>query len=100
MKSAIRDDSPVVIFEDKMMYQTQRPGARGGLHHPVRRGRCQARGNGHHAGRHQQHGAGGAGAANMLEELGISAEVVDPRTTLPLDKQTLIESAKKTAARS
>ena len=33
----------------------------------------------------------------MLEESGISAEVVDPRTTLPLDKQTLIESAKKTS---
>ena len=27
---------------------------------------------------------------------GISAEVIDPRTTFPLDKQTLIDSAKKT----
>jgi hypothetical protein len=26
------------------------------------------------------------GAAKMLEEIGISAEVVDPRTTWPLDK--------------
>ena len=33
----------------------------------------------------------------MLEELGVSAEVIDPRTTLPLDKETLIESAKKTS---
>jgi pyruvate dehydrogenase E1 component beta subunit len=36
------------------------------------------------------------GAAKMLEEAGISAEVIDPRTTYPLDKQTLIDSAKKT----
>jgi pyruvate dehydrogenase E1 component beta subunit len=36
-------------------------------------------------------------AANMLAETGLSAEVVDPRTTSPLDKQTLIESAKKTS---
>ena len=36
-------------------------------------------------------------AANLLAEIGISAEVVDPRTTLPLDKQTLIDSAKKTS---
>jgi pyruvate dehydrogenase E1 component beta subunit len=36
-------------------------------------------------------------AAAELAELGISAEVVDPRTTLPLDHQTIIESAKKTS---
>jgi pyruvate/2-oxoglutarate/acetoin dehydrogenase E1 component len=37
------------------------------------------------------------GAAKMLEEIGISAEIVDPRTTWPLDEKTLIESAKKTS---
>ena len=36
-------------------------------------------------------------AAEMLQEIEISAEVVDPRTTVPLDKETLIESAKKTS---
>ncbi len=33
----------------------------------------------------------------MLEEIGISAEVIDPRTTWPLDEETLIASAKKTS---
>jgi pyruvate/2-oxoglutarate/acetoin dehydrogenase E1 component len=37
------------------------------------------------------------GVARLLEEVGLSAEVIDPRTTFPLDKQTLIESAKKTS---
>ena len=37
------------------------------------------------------------GAATMLEEVGVSAEVVDPRTTWPLDEKTLIESVKKTS---
>jgi pyruvate dehydrogenase E1 component beta subunit len=37
------------------------------------------------------------GAAAMLEEVGISAEVVDPRTMWPLDEHTLIESARKTS---
>ena len=37
------------------------------------------------------------GAAAMLEEVGVSAEVVDPRTTWPLDEKTLIESVKKTS---
>jgi pyruvate dehydrogenase E1 component beta subunit len=33
------------------------------------------------------------GAAKMLEEIGISAEVIDPRPTYPLDKQAMIDSA-------
>src|SRR5436309_189271 len=37
------------------------------------------------------------GAAKLLEEYGISAEVIDPRTLWPLDEKTLIESAKKTS---
>jgi pyruvate dehydrogenase E1 component beta subunit len=36
-------------------------------------------------------------AAETLVASGISAEVIDVRTTAPLDKQTLIESAKKTS---
>src|SRR5207247_3733807 len=36
-------------------------------------------------------------AAALLEEVGISAEVIDPRTTFPLDKPALIDSAKKTS---
>ena len=34
MKTAIRDDNPVVIFEDKMMYRVEGPGARRGVHVP------------------------------------------------------------------
>jgi len=36
-------------------------------------------------------------AAVLLAEIDISAEVVDPRTTWPLDEKTLIESVKKTS---
>src|SRR5260370_37206878 len=36
-------------------------------------------------------------AAEILEKLDISAEGIDPRTTFPLDKETLIESGKKTS---
>ncbi|MGZ8466861.1 MAG: transketolase C-terminal domain-containing protein, partial [Candidatus Binatia bacterium] len=36
-------------------------------------------------------------AAELLAQYEISAEVVDVRTTAPLDKQTIIESAKKTS---
>jgi pyruvate dehydrogenase E1 component beta subunit len=37
------------------------------------------------------------GAAELLGDAGISAEVVDPRTSWPLDERTLIESAIKTS---
>jgi pyruvate dehydrogenase E1 component beta subunit len=37
------------------------------------------------------------GAAKLLEEQGVSAEVVDPRTLWPLDEKTLIDSARKTS---
>jgi pyruvate/2-oxoglutarate/acetoin dehydrogenase E1 component len=35
-------------------------------------------------------------AAKELEEKGISAEVVDPRTLTPLDKKAILKSVKKT----
>ena len=37
------------------------------------------------------------GAAGLLQEIGISAEVIDPRTAWPLDENTLVKSAKKTS---
>jgi len=37
------------------------------------------------------------GAAKLLEGVGVSAEVIDPRTMWPLDEKTLVESAKKTS---
>lgn len=35
-------------------------------------------------------------AADKLQEKGISAEVIDPRTLVPMDKQTILESVEKT----
>jgi pyruvate dehydrogenase E1 component beta subunit len=37
------------------------------------------------------------GAAVLLEAIGVSAEVIDPRTLWPLDEKTLVDSAKKTS---
>ena len=36
------------------------------------------------------------GAAEILAEIGISAEVIDPRTLVPLDRELILESVRKT----
>ncbi len=97
MKAAIRDDNPVIIFEDKLSFQEKGevPTSEDfvlplGVADIKREGRdvtliatssmVQV----------------ALEAAKTLASDGIEAEVVDPRTTSPLDDATLIESAKKT----
>ncbi|MBX3014664.1 MAG: alpha-ketoacid dehydrogenase subunit beta [Caldilineaceae bacterium] len=96
-KTAIRDDNPIAIFEDKMMYTLKGPVPEGDYTIPfgvadIKRAGTDITLVGTSSMVHIA-----LEAAEKLAELGISAEVVDPRTTVPLDKQTLIESAKKTS---
>jgi pyruvate dehydrogenase E1 component beta subunit len=97
LKTAIRDDSPVVFFEDKMMYQLK--GRVPEAEYTIPFGVADIKRSGDDitivATSSMVHVA--LAAAAMLAEAGISAEVIDPRTTFPLDKPALIESAKKTS---
>ncbi|HLF27340.1 MAG TPA: alpha-ketoacid dehydrogenase subunit beta [Anaerolineae bacterium] len=98
MKSAIRDDNPVAVFEDKMMYRTVK-GPVPAEEYTLPLGVADVKRAGTDltlvATSSMVHAA--LEAAEMLVGIGISAEVIDPRTTVPLDKQALIESAKKTS---
>ncbi len=98
MKSAIRDENPVVIFEDKMMYKLVKGAVPAG-EYTVPLGVADVKRQGDDitivATSSMVHVA--LEAAEMLAEIGVSAEVVDPRTLVPLDKPALIESAKKTS---
>jgi len=97
LKAAIRDENPVVFFEDKMMYKLK--GAVPADDYTVPLGVADIKRVGEDitlvATSSMVQVA--LGAATMLEEIGISAEVVDPRTMWPLDEKTLIESVKKTS---
>jgi acetoin:2,6-dichlorophenolindophenol oxidoreductase subunit beta len=97
MKTAIRDDNPVIFFEDKMMFRLK--GAVPVEDYAIPFGVADVKREGEDitivATSSMVQVA--LGAAKQLEEVGISAEVVDPRTTWPLDEKTLIESAKKTS---
>ena len=94
--TAIRDDNPVVFFEDKMMYQLKGPVPEGEYAIPFGLADIKRPGTDITivATSSMVHVA--LDAANALEEAGISAEVVDPRTLAPLDAETLIASAQKT----
>jgi pyruvate dehydrogenase E1 component beta subunit len=86
-----------VIFEDKMMYRIKGPVPDEDYTIPF--GVAEIKREGKDVtivGTSSMVGVA-LGAARMLEEIGISAEVIDPRTTWPLDKQALIDSAKKTS---
>jgi pyruvate dehydrogenase E1 component beta subunit len=97
LKTAIRDDSPVAFFEDKMMYRLEGPVPTDDYVVPF--GVADVKRVGTDitlvATSSMVHVA--LGAAEILEGIGISTEVLDPRTTYPLDKQALIDSAKKTS---
>jgi pyruvate dehydrogenase E1 component beta subunit len=97
MKTAIRDDSPVVIFEDKMMYRVKGPVPVEDYTIPFGVAEIKRAGRDVTIVATSSMVAVALGAAKMLDEAGISAEVIDPRTTWPLDKQALIDSAKKTS---
>lgn len=97
LKTAIRDENPVVFFEDKMMYKLK--GAVPAEEYTIPFGVADVK----QAGDDITLVATSSmvqvalGAAEKLSQIGVRAEVIDPRTTKPLDKQALVDSARKTS---
>ena len=97
LKTAIRDDNPVIFFEDKMMYQLKGFVPEGDYTIPFGVADVKREGSDITIVATSSMVQIALAAAEELEKIDISAEVVDPRTTFPLDKDTLIESARKTS---
>jgi acetoin:2,6-dichlorophenolindophenol oxidoreductase subunit beta len=97
LKTAIRDDNPVIFFEDKMMYQLKGPVPEGDYTIPFGVADIKRQGTDISIVATSSMVQIALAAAEGLEKLNISAEVIDPRTMYPLDRDTLIESAKKTS---
>ena len=97
LKTAIRNDNPVVFFEDKMMYKLKGPVPATDYTVPFGLADIKRLGKDITLVATSSMVQVALGAAEMLNEIGIDAEVIDPRTTTPLDRQTLIDSAKKTS---
>src|SRR5713101_2817983 len=97
LKTAIRDDNPVIFFEDKMMYQLKGLVPEGDYTIPFGVADIKRAGTDITIVATSSMVQIALAAAELLEQLDISAEIVDPRTTFPLDKDALIASAKKTS---
>lgn len=97
LTAAIRDNNPVVFFEQKLLYRVKGDVPAGeyvlplGKSHIVREGRditlvtygrmlqlCEA-------------------VADAVAKEGISIEIIDPRTLYPMDTETIVQSVKKTS---
>jgi pyruvate dehydrogenase E1 component beta subunit len=97
LKTAIRDDNPVVFFEDKMMYTQKGIVPEGDYTIPFGVADVKRAGKDITLVATSSMVEVSLKAAEILQSLGISAEVIDVRTTVPLDKATLVASAKKTS---
>jgi 2-oxoisovalerate dehydrogenase E1 component beta subunit len=97
LKSAIRDNNPVLFFEHKFLYRRIKEELPAG-DYTVPLGQAVVRREGrdltivtYAAMLHTS-----LEAAGLLSKEGIEAEVIDLRTLLPLDRETLLASVKKT----
>jgi acetoin:2,6-dichlorophenolindophenol oxidoreductase subunit beta len=97
LKASIRDENPVVFFEDKMMYKLKGEVPEGDYTVPLGVADIKRVGEDITLVATSSMVQVALGAATMLEEIGLSAEVVDPRTMWPLDEKTLVDSARKTS---
>jgi pyruvate/2-oxoglutarate/acetoin dehydrogenase E1 component len=97
LKSAIRDDNPVVFIEHRGLYWSK--GDVPGDETVVPIGKASIVRQGEHLTIVALSSMVGAAlaAATELEAEGISAEVIDPRTISPLDIETIANSVKKTS---
>jgi acetoin:2,6-dichlorophenolindophenol oxidoreductase subunit beta len=99
LKTAIRDNNPVVFFEDKISYQRKGPVPDPGEDYTIPFGMADVKREGSDltiiATSSMVHLA--LTAAAKLAEEGIEVEVIDPRTLVPLDRQALVDSVTKTS---
>jgi len=97
LKTAIRDDNPVVIFEDKLMYQDKAPVPEDEYLIPFGQAHVKREGRDITLIATSSMVQVAEEAADTLAEDGINTEVIDPRTIVPLDEQTILASVRKTS---
>jgi len=96
VKSAIRDPNPVIVFENKMLYNTKGEVPEETYLIPLGKAKVVREGTDATVVATSDMVAFALKAAETLAAEGISAEVIDPRSLVPLDIEAIVNSVKKT----
>ena len=96
IKSSIRDDDPVFFIEHKLLYNEVGPVPEEEYLIPIGKADIKREGKDVTIVATSRMVLISLKAAEVLSEGGIEAEVIDPRTLVPLDEETILQSVKKT----
>lgn len=96
LKTALRDDNPVLFIEHKALYNTKGPVPEEEYTIPFGEAKVCRSGKDVTVVAVSQMVSRSLAAAEELEKQGISVEVIDPRTVAPLDKDAILDSVAKT----
>ena len=98
LKQAIRLNNPVIYFEHKLLYQMRGEVPDGEVLTPFGKAVVRREGEAVTIVAWQDMLRRALTAAERLSRDGIEVEIVDPRTLNPFDRETIVESVKKTGA--
>lgn len=96
LKSAIRDDNPVIFIEHKLLYPTEGEVPEEEYVVPLGSAEVKRPGRDVTLVATSRLVLTALAAADRLAAEGVEAEVVDPRTLVPLDEETILASVRKT----
>lgn len=96
LKAAIDDNNPVVFYEHKLLYKTSGDVPEEQYSIPLGKADIKREGTDATIVATAMMVHKSLEAAELLAEKGINVEVVDPRTLVPFDTETVVESVKKT----
>jgi pyruvate dehydrogenase E1 component beta subunit len=96
LKSAIRDDNPVIFMENEVLYNYKGEVPDEEYHIPLGLGEVKRSGKDVTIVAWSRSVWTSLAAADVLAKEGIEVEVVDPRTLRPLDEELIFESVQKT----
>lgn len=97
LKSAIRDENPVLFIECGVLYRTKGPVPEEEYTVPLGQAEVKRKGDDVTIIGVSRLVGEALSAAKKLEEKGVSAEVIDVRTLQPLDLNTIVKSVKRTS---
>lgn len=97
LKTSIREDDPVIFIEHKLLYQTEGEVPDEEYLIPFGKADIKRKGNDITIVTYSYMTGECLKAAEILNQQNISAEVIDLRTLVPLDEQTIMNSVEKTS---